>query len=138
MIAGLVLRTSPPVAASNATHQTSPRRGVSPVIACGVIARGVTDQGVGPLGGLILADAVRGHGAIARQQGVFRHQRLGEIVEEAADPPRPDLGAETLVDVLIDGNGELSDHTPTYTYSYTATTRAQVGCLGFPNRARGQ
>jgi hypothetical protein len=43
--------------------------------------------------------------------------RTGEVVQKAADPAPPDYAVQTLVNLVLDGNGELFGHrSPLYTY----------------------
>src|SRR5215212_5871968 len=105
MIAGRVLRISPPRLGSKATHQTSPRRGGS-----ALAIRHVPDQGFGPFLGFGLAHAVGGHRLIAIEQSARGDQRPGQVVDEAADAPRAYVDPQALVNILIDGDGKLLDH----------------------------
>src|SRR3989338_3654392 len=93
------------MAGSKAIHQTSPRLGGS----AGVTV-GVPDQTVGPFLGVPLAHLVGGHVLVALVQGVLGDMRSGQIVEKPTDAARADAGVKALVDVLIDGDGELPNH----------------------------
>src|SRR5271169_2256039 len=92
MIAGLVLRISPPIEGSKATHHTSPRRG--------------------GLSGLI-----GGHRPIAFDDFPRDDVRPREIIEEAADPPSADDAVQPFVYVVIDRDRQLFGH-PTAPYTY--------------------
>src|SRR5437868_15090114 len=80
---GLVLRISPPSAASNATHHTSPRRGGSTRL-----IGHVADPALAPVECLGLARLVRRHIGIAGLDPFRRDARPRPIVEEAADSAR--------------------------------------------------
>src|SRR4051812_48520305 len=95
--AGRVLRISPSIDGSNAIHQTSPRRGNS----AGLIGH-VADQALAPRQCFALARFLAGHLGIAGFQPMPRDMRPRQIVEKAADRPRPDTGAKPLVDIGVD------------------------------------
>src|SRR5882672_1893261 len=103
--AGLVLRISPPREGSNATHHTSPRSGGL----SGLIGD-VPGQVFNPFGGFALAFLVGGHRPVAFGQVALQYVRTGEVVQKAADPAPPDYAVQTLVNLVLDGNGELFGH----------------------------
>src|SRR6478672_8887384 len=76
-IAGRVLRISPPIAGSNATHHTSPRRGGLPRV-IGDVASHALD----PFGGVPLARFVRRHRPVALGDIPRQHVRPREVVDE--------------------------------------------------------
>ncbi len=89
MTAGLVLRISPPIDGSTATHQTSPRRGVlSGFIRPGVIGY-IAGKLFDPLCCLALALLVGRHGAIAFHQIASGDVRAREIVQHPLIRRRP-------------------------------------------------
>jgi len=79
MIAGLVLRISPPTDGSKATHHTSPQRG--------------------GLSGLALLLLVGGHCPIVFDDLLRDHVRPRKIIEESADTPPADDAVRPLIDV---------------------------------------
>src|SRR3954453_17900944 len=110
--AGRVLRISPPSAASNATHHTSPRCGWStPLIGH------VADQALAPVERLGLARFLRGHIGIAGLKPAGRDMRPREIVEEAADAARADAVTQAVVDIGIDRDCQFLLHVSLDTYS---------------------
>src|SRR5690349_12394134 len=90
--AGRRLRTSPPVAPSKATHQTSPR-----FIDFGQV-------GFTPFVRFGLALLVGGHRAVAGGQRIFAHERAGQIFEEPADMAAAKEGVEAAIDVAVNGD----------------------------------
>src|SRR5690242_21613298 len=99
MIAGLVLRISPPTAGSNATHQTSPRRGALP----GLIGH-IAGQVFYPFLRFALVFLVGRHGLVPGEKVAGGHVRPRQIVQKAADPPRPDHPMQTLVNLVLNRN----------------------------------
>src|SRR6267143_5140250 len=83
--AGLVLRISPPIEGSKATHHTSPRRGGL----SGLIGN-IAGQVLHPLRGFALTFFVGGHRPIAFYDLLRDHVRPRKIVEESADPSSAD------------------------------------------------
>src|ERR1044071_1611834 len=102
MTAGLVLRISPPIDWSNATHQTSPRRGVLSGFTrpwfIGYVAGEIFD----PFGRLALALLLGRHRTIAFRQIASGHMRAREIVQKAADPPPPEDAEQGSIDIVFD------------------------------------
>src|SRR5271166_1833971 len=108
--AGRVFRTSPPIASSNDTSQTSPRRGDgSSAITAGLV-RDILEQGLAPGFRLRLARLVGSHGGVAVRQILFDDALAGEVVEEPADPSAADDPVQPLIHVGIDGDGQLLRH----------------------------
>src|SRR6266851_2644747 len=91
-IAGLVLRISPPIEGSKATHQTSPR--------CGGLSGLIGDiagQAFDPLRGLAFARFIGGHRPIALDDIARQDVWPREIVQESADPPPSDDAVQALI-----------------------------------------
>src|SRR5437660_7966887 len=107
MTAGLVLRISPPIEGSKATHHTSPRRGGL----SGLIGN-VAGQVLYPLRRCALALLVGGHRPIAFYNLPRDHVRPREIIEETADPPPPDNAVQPLINLVIDRDGQFFGHLP--------------------------
>src|SRR5713226_8367528 len=96
-IAGLVLRISPPIDGSKATHQTSPRcGGLSGLI--GNVAGQVFD----PLLGFPLVLLVFCHRPVAGGTITLQHVRAGKIVQKAADAAASDDAVEAGINLVVD------------------------------------
>src|SRR4051812_44537179 len=104
--AGRVLRISPPMEESNATHQMSPRRGCSTDV-----IGDVTDETLAPLEGFRLPRFVGRHGAISLFEALVCHMRTRQIVHEPTDAASPDNRVETFVYIGVHGDRQLLLHT---------------------------
>src|SRR5712691_7916850 len=111
--AGRVLRISPPIAGSNATHHTSPRRGGLPRV-IGDVAGDALD----PFRRLALALLVRRHRPVACHQIPRQHMRPRQIAEKPADPSPSDDAVKTGINLVVDGNGQFFRHAPEPLYVY--------------------
>jgi hypothetical protein len=100
---GRVFGISPPIAASNVSHQTSPRRG-SPRV--GHIA----DQGLAPFDRVPFSLFVCRHGPVTFLQGFVDHVRFGELVQESTDAASADHPVEAGVDLLVHRDCQLLSH----------------------------
>src|SRR5690349_10366017 len=131
MTAGLVLRISPPIDGSNATHHTSPRRGVLSGFIHPEIIGDVAGEIFGPLGGFALTLLVGRHRAIAFRQIACGDVRTREIVQKPADTSPPDDAVQPRIDIILDRDRQFFGHDSPlqyvlYTYQDVACPLPQV------------
>src|SRR3990170_3619843 len=102
MMTGRLLRISPPMEGSKSTHQTSP-------LFMGAVPEGC----LGPFQRLFLP------GLVLRHSGVFRFQVRShdmwthQLFDKFADLTGPDHMMKTLINFLVDGDGQLLLHETT-------------------------
>src|SRR5579864_3106945 len=126
--AGRVLRISPPIAGSKATHHTSPRCG-----GLSLLVGDIAGQVLDPFVGLALARLVGRHRAITLDEVAPGDVRARQIVEETADPPRPNNAAQPLVNLVFDRDCQLFRHPRglpvhvSYTYSRPVVEGTRMG-----------
>src|SRR4051794_13810627 len=125
--AGRVLRISPPIAGSKATHHTSPRCGG------GELFRGamsyVADQTLDPFCCFVFVLLVGGHGAIGRLEIASGHVWACEVVQEAADASAPDDAVQAGVDLVVDGDCQFFRHRPTLQYGVNTYCGRRVNAI---------
>src|SRR5690242_5667647 len=112
--AGRVLRISPPIAGSKATHHTSPRCGD------GELFRGamsyVADQALDPFHCFAFVLLVGGHGAIGGLEVASGHVWACEVVQEAADASAPNDAVQAGIDLVVNSDCQLFRHWPALQY----------------------
>src|SRR5438132_455192 len=94
MTAGRSLRTSPPTAGSKLTHQTSAR-----------FIGQISDGCFGPLQRLCFACFLPGHRFVSDLQIFTNDVGADEGLDELADAPPTDDGAQPVVDALVNSDG---------------------------------
>src|SRR5215210_1363304 len=96
MTAGRRLRISPPSDGSKLTHQTSPR-----------LIRHVPDGRLGPRMSFGFPLLLPGHVPVSSQQVLPDDVRPDQCLDELADPLPSHDPMETLIDIIVHGEGEL-------------------------------
>src|SRR4051812_25406007 len=106
--AGRVLRISPPIAGSKATHHTSPRCGDGELF--GGAMNYVADQALHPFRCFAFVLLVGGHGAIGGLEIASGYVWTCEVVQEAADASAPDNAVQAGVDFVVEGDCHFFRH----------------------------
>src|SRR3954471_5537164 len=125
--AGRVLRFSPPIAGSKATHHTSPRGGGGQLFAAAMSY--VADQALDPFRCFAFVRLVGGHGAIGSLEVASGHVWACEVVQEAADASAPDDAVQAGVDLVVDGDCQFFRHRPALQYGVNTYCSRRVNAI---------